>query len=658
MFMVKNVAEKGCFWHFDKQTGSDIGPNDAMGEPFKRMPYESLVRESIQNSLDAVDDHNKPVEIEFRIRSLKCRDYPELFNLKEHIEGCLDMYNTKDAQRKFEPMLDYLNNSNKESLQYLSVSDKNTIGMDYRKNDPKSPFYAFVRSKGVSAKANSSAGGAFGFGKAAYFNVSKIRTVFISTKTKDGKTFFEGEASLCTHKVNGKKLVDTGFYDNNNGNPMSGEENIPSRFFREYPGTDINIMGIELSTDRSGSIEKSKNKVYDEIRKAVLKNFFLSIYDKKLTVLIGDEEFNAKNIKDVVDKEFLEEEDQNRGYGNCKPYLEAVMLANSDKNHVLVSKEIPVLGKVNFYVLKKKTGTNRILYMRSPRMLVDAVKNPNNYGFYGVFLCDDPRGNDILRQMEGSAHREWDPKQATYNLDKAKEAYLSMSNFILDSLVSIFANNSGESLGIVGLENYLYIPTESDDDDDNIETVSGNPTGDVRDDGSSFTGYINPENPTIEDSPVETSIGKVTISKPNKGTPSTKGSMMSGHSKKHRKTHGGGAPGSHDVDTMIEQDEEGTPGSYATAIDVAYRTFAYVKNGEFWHRIIIRSNYEIKNGRIEVLVAGEQTDDEAIIKKTTEGTADGCQINGLTLHEGKNVFDIQFESNMKYALKLAAYEIK
>lgn len=651
-------AEKGCFWHFDKQTGSDIGPNDAMGEPFKRMPYESLVRESIQNSLDAVDNPKKPVEIEFRIRRLRCRDYPELFLLKDHIVGCLDMYNTKDAHRKFDPMLEYLASSTSDSMQYLSVSDSNTIGMDYRKNDPKSPFYAFVRSKGVSAKSNSSAGGAFGFGKAAYFNVSKIRTVFISTRTKDGKTFFEGEASLCTHKLGGKKLVDTGFYDNNNGNPMSGEDDIPSRFLRDEPGTDINIMGLDLVPDRSGSIEKAKAKVYDEIKKAVLKNFFLSIYDHKLTVKIGDEEINAGNLQDIVEKEFPEEDDQNRGYGNCKPYLEAVMMANKDKNHVLVTKEIPVLGKVNFYVLKKKTGTNKILYMRSPRMLVDAVKNPNNYGFYGVFLCDDPIGNDILRQMEGSAHREWDPKQATYNLEKAKDAYQSMNNFILDSLVSIFANNSGESLGIIGLEDYLYIPTGNDDEDTDIDIVSGNPTGQIKDEGHSFTGNINPENPTVENSPIETSIGKVTVSKPNKGTPSTTGSMMSGHSKKHRKTHGGGAPGSHDVDTMIGEDEEGTPGSYATAIDVAYRTFAYVKNGDFWHRIIIRSNYEIENGRIEVLVAGEQTDDEARIKKTTAGTANGCQINDLTFHEGKNVFDIQFESNMKYALKLAAYEIK
>ena len=56
-------AEIGCKWHFAEQTGgTDIGPNDAMSQIFKKVPYEALVRESIQNSLDAVYDRTKPVK--------------------------------------------------------------------------------------------------------------------------------------------------------------------------------------------------------------------------------------------------------------------------------------------------------------------------------------------------------------------------------------------------------------------------------------------------------------------------------------------------------------------------------------------------------------------------------------------------------------------
>ena len=47
--------EKNCTWFFaDQPSGQEVGPNNAMEQNFKGHPYTSLVRESIQNSLDAV----------------------------------------------------------------------------------------------------------------------------------------------------------------------------------------------------------------------------------------------------------------------------------------------------------------------------------------------------------------------------------------------------------------------------------------------------------------------------------------------------------------------------------------------------------------------------------------------------------------------------
>ena len=45
-------AEINCCWHFAQSLGGqDQGPNDAMGENFKKSPFDSLVREAIQNSI-------------------------------------------------------------------------------------------------------------------------------------------------------------------------------------------------------------------------------------------------------------------------------------------------------------------------------------------------------------------------------------------------------------------------------------------------------------------------------------------------------------------------------------------------------------------------------------------------------------------------------
>ena len=62
------------------------------------------------------------------------------------------MYPGDDAMKKFKPMHDYLDKAYFERLSYLQVSDYNTTGMNYSKDDPNSPFYAFVCSKGVFAK--------------------------------------------------------------------------------------------------------------------------------------------------------------------------------------------------------------------------------------------------------------------------------------------------------------------------------------------------------------------------------------------------------------------------------------------------------------------------------------------------------------------------
>ncbi len=100
-------AELNCCWHFAQSLGGqDQGPNDAMGENFKKDPYDSLVREAIQNSIDAQADPNVPVIMSFKFKSTTSRNYPELFKIGRHIRGCLEMYNDNNARKKFEPMLE------------------------------------------------------------------------------------------------------------------------------------------------------------------------------------------------------------------------------------------------------------------------------------------------------------------------------------------------------------------------------------------------------------------------------------------------------------------------------------------------------------------------------------------------------------------------
>lgn len=201
--------EKNCKWYFaDQPNGQEVGPNNAMEQSFKSQPYASLVRESIQNSLDAVLDKTEPVLVKFSFMEMKGLDYPEFFELQNHIKGCLEYFsNNHNAKVTYEPMLElFEGNKYSEHLGYIRVGDYNTKGMKYEEGNTDTPFYAFVRSAGVTVKDNSSAGGSFGFGKAAYYLLSPINTIIVSTCTENYDKYFEGAASLCTHTLKNRLL--------------------------------------------------------------------------------------------------------------------------------------------------------------------------------------------------------------------------------------------------------------------------------------------------------------------------------------------------------------------------------------------------------------------------------------------------------------------
>ena len=116
--------EKGCKWTFQRWNKSMtyFGPNDAIIQSFNKDFYESLVRESIQNSLDAVLEKGKPVKVTYSFDKVTIDDFPELFKLKEHIQGCLDTHSdTNRAKELYEPMLKYLPTAIHSSLDLITV---------------------------------------------------------------------------------------------------------------------------------------------------------------------------------------------------------------------------------------------------------------------------------------------------------------------------------------------------------------------------------------------------------------------------------------------------------------------------------------------------------------------------------------------------------
>ena len=501
-----------------------------------------------------------------------------------------------------------------DHLGFIRVSDYNTKGMSYEEGNTDTPFYAFVRSAGVTVKDSSSAGGSFGFGKAAYYLLSPINTIIVSTCTEKYEKYFEGAASLCTHTYKGSKKMAFGYYDDQNGKPITEESDIPAKFRRSEPGTDINILGFD---------NDYTEEAVQEMTEAVLRNFWMAIYNDKLVVEITDDiRIDRDNITTMMEQYFDDIDDNTRksGYYNPRPYFDAFRLANTSGKYLFFEDDLPLLGHVTFYAFKKKGATDKIAYLRALQMLVYAKKTKTNYGMYGVFYCDSEKGNDLLRNMENPAHDEWKANNwrvngHTYGVGRV--AIQEMENFINECLSRAFSLKEKKAIDIKGLEEYLYIPTTFEEDDElETESLTSKETGSIQDEGSSVTSDISNEddNPTISEKPPQSSTGHVMINKPTTATNSS-GNLRSGHGKAERKPKTPGIQKPGNASDARNEDENGEKGLFASPISIPYRTFSQQESGAIYHYVVLHPQEEIGNVRLHFFAVGEENDEELQIVK-------------------------------------------
>ena len=680
-------AELNCCWHFAKSLGGqDQGPNDAMGENFKKSPFDSLVREAIQNSIDAQVDPDVPVIVTFSFRNTTSRNYPELFDIRRHIRGCLDMYNDESAQKKFQPMLDYLSASEYEKMDYLEVSDENTTGMPYTKGDTKSPFYSFVQSAGNSSKSTSAAGGSFGFGKAAYFNVSKIRTILISTLTEDGNHYFQGVAALCTHMINGEKREPVGYYGNYNKpepveeEPIRNPDEIPNKFSRTTKGTSMYIIGLGLS-------DSETDDAIHEIEASVIKHFWLAIIRRKLIVKVTkgffSTEIDANNIVELAERIFPDYDDKRRGHGNPRPYIDAVINAGSDDKHFVFEKDIPLLGKCAYYLIKSKNGNDYILNMRSTFMLINHSLNRTDYGFYSIFVCTDDDGNEILRMSENPAHTEWDVGNAPPQ-DKSvvRDALKAKDEFIQECIRSVFVSSDVEVLDFGGLDEYLSIPMSLDDEDYNPNL--GKPTDKTTPEATASTNTeINEEPTTIK--PHVPTLGDVVIKNPpspknrNQGgneeptghtpeitqptpepDPDDSNDAPEGPDKPDEPDKPEGdnprGPEANDNPGPVVPEDGGEPLPNPEPLRISYRTFAQNGPDGFEHRLVVHSNRASSKVVITIISGGETSDEPIAVSRTDNGNIINNRLTHVHLDKGRTIIRVWFADDMRHAIKLNVYE--
>jgi hypothetical protein len=432
-----------------------VGPKNANRQYFSGEPIEQLdkiIRETIQNPLDHPLDHSKPVKVILKHRIVNVDEIPE----KEELIRTLDslVNELKKHKKSSDGLINEFINSftrgknllSKKNIPILQISDYNTIGLTGSIKDTTSILGRFLGSTGYFDD-DGGGGGSGGLGKFAPFLASMINFCFYSSFNIDEEYIYYGWGDYFTHELSGKKYRPEINIGAKNSDVLKSKVKPKSNGFlfeRNEKGTDVFAIGFDKPV-----FEK---KWEEEIAKAVIRNYFGAIIDKKLVVEIVDNNekpltINNINIGDYL-RLFNKDQKSNRNIGFMPDGL-VVEAIEAFQSGQMFEEVLPVIGKCKLKLIsdREKEYSRTISYMRKPRMLIFYdKKNIGDIPFSAVFYTDNDSGNEILRITEDSHHKKWNFE----NHPKGKDVKKEIKKFIEECIRKVCTNEVDDEFEISG----------------------------------------------------------------------------------------------------------------------------------------------------------------------------------------------------------------
>lgn len=432
--------------------GNEQGFNNSGIETFNGSEmYDNLAREICQNSLDAKDDEvNGPVIVKFTTEDIEISDNEVVTGLLDVVEKCEDYWRGRedDKLHHFFATVKKIKESNTVSI--LRIADYNTRGLEGSKasRNEKSPWRGLTHSDGVSYK-NEDSGGSYGIGKNAPFVCSQIRTVFYNTYAKDGEKAFQGITRLMTHyNDRNEETIGTGhFLNSDKKGPIFENDKCAFRdmYKRDEYGTDVIVVGF----DKTG-------KWQDAIEKAIVTNFFVAIYEKKLIVHVDNRIIDDKSLQAIFEKHVVTDEKRVRKY---KELFEA----RTSEDHIVKNGSIMEENDVELFVRLNENYDRNVVELRNTGMVIRTRGKNVPKPYAAVMIVRGKELNKLLKAMEPPKHDKWDPDIIISDAERKKgEKYrrdlIRWTNVMLDEICK---SGSAEEIDPDGMSQFL--PDEFDE---------------------------------------------------------------------------------------------------------------------------------------------------------------------------------------------------
>jgi hypothetical protein len=256
---------------------------------------EPLVREVIQNSLDAVTSDSDKLTINFKIMDApkEIKDLTE--NLLPHYNACYDNIKSNELKQS----------------KVLIIEDFGTTGLDgdisrTTSKDFDSNFYKFWWAEGSSFKQGKSRG-RWGLGKTVLHGASKVRAFWGFTQRADSKKYLMGKAIFRNHSFESKRYDYNGYFAT-----WKKDRKYPE-FLTATPVSNkktLKAFNDVFQLDRDGKpglslvIPYIKDDItFNDIIKYSIDNYFFPLMNDDLEIHVKEknksEKINQRTIKNL-----------------------------------------------------------------------------------------------------------------------------------------------------------------------------------------------------------------------------------------------------------------------------------------------------------------------------------------------------------------------
>lgn len=309
-------------WVFKKTDPDDTQRDSVTGEFFKSTRLESVIREGIQNSLDARSGA-APADVRIYYSSAEAAVDGHAYAANFRGELVDAHYTNEQSGLSNVPAVD-------EPCEFMTIEDFNTTGLtgsldtcptkeELEDDRKKGNYYNFFFKENRSEKNGAGSLGSWGSGKIMFMQASRLMTsfTFSSRENESVPRFIAGRTVLMSRTIDGDMFGPDGWFGTEV--PM---ENPPRRYMRKRPVTDEarieefrKMFRLERLSEPGTSVvipylnlenENGDGEFTREnIVRAVLKNFMVAIIGGNLKVTIKT---GLDDTKIVLDSESIKKE--------------------------------------------------------------------------------------------------------------------------------------------------------------------------------------------------------------------------------------------------------------------------------------------------------------------------------------------------------------